>query len=185
MTKFVRVIGVTHFPSARCALPGVRATHISGVYIQLTGKQTTRFSHSGRGSACAGRKRACICSQDQSCKSNSCGSCTSIFTTTILHLFVCHATPPPATAPLMRLSPSDSSSEQSSSQPPEQQSEFESALDPDQYDPYNPYSYAGHSAETSEDGGHAVTIFVVSCLRSYSYCLRTAFDEPVRTPSRL
>ncbi|KAL1938931.1 hypothetical protein VTO73DRAFT_11084 [Trametes versicolor] len=50
---------------------------------------------------------------------------------------------------------SDSSSEQSSSQPPEQQSEFESALDPDQYDPYNPYSYAGHSAETSEDGGHA------------------------------
>ncbi|EIW56636.1 uncharacterized protein TRAVEDRAFT_21734 [Trametes versicolor FP-101664 SS1] len=55
----------------------------------------------------------------------------------------------------MRPSPSDSSSEQSSSQPPEQQSEFESALDPDQYDPYNPYSYAGHSAETSEDGGHA------------------------------
>ncbi|KAI0776797.1 hypothetical protein BD413DRAFT_522717 [Trametes elegans] len=55
---------------------------------------------------------------------------------------------------------SDSSSEQSS-QPPEQQQQLHQQLqhpeqelspEPDQYDPYNLYSYTSHSAEGSEEG---------------------------------
>lgn len=49
---------------------------------------------------------------------------------------------------------SDSSSDPSSSSiPSEQPHDQDFALDPEQYDPYNPYSYAGHNGHLSEDDG--------------------------------
>ncbi len=64
---------------------------------------------------------------------------------------------------------SDSSSEPSSaSLPPSEQSNYQEAHDdhPDQYDPFNPYSYpdpyAGHNGQSSEDDGQAVNIMHIN-----------------------
>ncbi|KAI8972607.1 hypothetical protein BD414DRAFT_216902 [Trametes punicea] len=82
---------------------------------------------------------------------------------------------------------SDTFSEQSSSQPPQPQTEqqteqqVEQAVtpEPEQYDPYNPYAYAGHGVEGSEDGGQVPPINPYELPPGYD----TATLDPFYAPS--
>ena len=146
--------------------------------LPLTSPQFPGFSNPQRRSPCTSCERTCICPEGPPREPLS-FRCRARFNTAaslciIVRLPVFAAAHPPqaslafAIPAILRRVGSlcsshaeppisdSSSSEPSSSFLPEQPHEQEQHSDPEQYDPYNPYSYAEHNGHASDDGAQMV-----------------------------